>query len=105
MAKTNPTTEIDVALKIKADSLLVSIITERLKQETSLYYNLEQCKSSIAQLRSSFSNIKLTAFTMLEYTERIENLNKSQTLIEQLIALKTKEMMLVKHAEEKKNTL
>ncbi len=106
MAKLNPTPEyISREVKTKADSLLTSIITERLKQETSLYYNLEQVRHSIVQLRVSFSNLKLTSFTMLEYMDRLDKLNKVQIYIEQQIALKTKEMMLEKHAEEKKNTL
>ena len=44
----------------KADELLISIITERIRTETKLFHNLAICETNISSLKASFSNTTLT---------------------------------------------
>jgi len=103
MAKTNPRPF--TPQEEHGQSLLSAIAKERIRTETSLYYNLEICKASIVSIKTYFSDTRLTIYSMLEYKDRIEKCEELQAMIEFLIKNKTKEMVLGKHGEEKKNTL
>lgn len=91
MAKIN-TNQIDTG----GDNLMHSIITERIKSETKLFINLAMCEAQLKAFADDFTHHCLTGHALMEWTDRIEKLNKAKAIIQELIKSKTKEWMLEK---------
>src|SRR5574337_172626 len=84
-------------------NLLHSIITERLKAETKLFQNLAMCEAQLKSFTDEFANNVLTGHTMMEWSDRVEKLNRARDMILRLIQSKTNELMMENKTEKATN--